>query len=296
MSVKAYVILNPVAGQSDEAQIKELLKGPRSSKRWTYDLYVTTGDEDLQKVVKDALKRDFDLIVACGGDGTVSGVADGLAGSEIPLGILPIGTANAFATELSIPDDPSAALDLVLGDHRVKAVDAIQCQDRYYLLEASLGIFSASFEDVTQEEKDRLGWLAYVGTMIRNWIGADPLLVQLDVDGTKLSFRASEVALFNTSQVGIIEEDLDEDIRLDDGLLDLYVLRSKSPLDVFRLLAYRLVGHPKKAPHTRHRGGKTASAEACRIRVHIEGMALSKEMKKMPTILVPLPYVSFVRK
>ena len=125
MSVKAYVILNPVAGQSDEAKIKELLKDSRSSRRWTYDLYVTTGDEDLKKIVEAALKEGVDLVLACGGDGTVSGVADGLAGSGVPLGIMPIGTANAFATELSIPDDPNEALDLVLGEHRIKTVDAI---------------------------------------------------------------------------------------------------------------------------------------------------------------------------
>ena len=252
MPIKAFVVLNPVAGQSDPDQVKDFLEKARMEDRWSFELYETTGDENLKEIVGAALEKDVDLVLACGGDGTVSGVADGLAGSDTPLGILPVGTANAFATELSIPDDPGAALDLVLGAHKVKAVDAIQCKERFFLLEASLGIIADSMKDVAREEKDRLGWLAYVGTMIRNWIGVDPLLVQLDVDGTKLSFRASEVALFNTSQVGIIEEDLDEEIRLDDGLLDLYVLRSKSALDMFRLLIYRLVGHPRKAPRTQY--------------------------------------------
>ncbi len=72
------------------------------------------------------------------------------------------------------------------------------------------------------------------------------------VDGVRYSFRASEVALFNTSQVGIIDEDLDADILLNDGALDLYVFYTKSLLDLLRIFLYRLVGKPKKAPQIRH--------------------------------------------
>lgn len=199
MPPKAYVILNPVAGQSDPGRVKEYLEAARSDGRMSYDLYETTGEEDLKKVVKKALEGDYDLVIACGGDGTVSGTADGLAETGVPLGILPLGTTNAFATELGIPDDPKDALELLLEGARVEPVDAIQWEERHFILEASLGAFSASFEDVAREKKDRLGWLAFVDTVIRNWIGLDPLRVSVNVDGKGFSFRASEIALFNTS-------------------------------------------------------------------------------------------------
>jgi diacylglycerol kinase (ATP) len=164
------------------------------------------------------------------------------------LGILPTGTANSFATALGIPRNVKDALALIFSDHRVLAVDAIKWQERFFILEASLGIISASFEDVDRKKKDRLGWLAYVDTMIRNWVVLDLFNVRLVVDGVRYSFRAAEVALFNTSQMGIIDEDLDADILLNDGALDLYVFYSKSLLDLLRIFLYRLVGKPKKAP------------------------------------------------
>jgi len=252
MTQNAFVILNPVAGQSNPEHIKGLLKKARTSGSWRYILYETTGKEDLKQVVRESLPEGFDLVLVCGGDGTVSGVADGLACSDVPMGIMPSGTTNAFATELGIPNSPQEALDLVIGRHQLQSVDAIQSGERYYILEASLGIFSASFEDVERQKKDRLGWLAFVDTAIRNWLGLDPLHVRVEVDGVWHSSRASEIALFNTSQVGIIDEDLDADIHLNDGILDLYALRSKSLWDVLQTLIYRLVGKPKKAPHIRY--------------------------------------------
>jgi len=252
MAHSAYVILNPVSGQTDPELVKGLLETSRSEGHLNYDLYETTGEEDLQAVVQKALQKDYDLVLACGGDGTVSSVVDGLANSDVPLGILPTGTANSFATALGIPGNVKDALALIFSDHRVLAVDAIKWQERFFILEASLGIISASFEDVDRKKKDRLGWLAYVDSTIRNWAALNLMSVRLVVDGVRYSFRASEVALFNTSQVGIIDEDLDADILLNDGALDLYVFYSKSLLDLLRILLYRLVGKPKKAPQLRH--------------------------------------------
>jgi diacylglycerol kinase (ATP) len=252
MGHKAYVILNPVAGSCDPEQIKKLLATSRSDGLLNYNLYETTGEEDLQAVVHKALQENYDLVLACGGDGTVSGVADGLANSDVPLGILPAGTTNSFASALGIPKNLKDALALVISNQCVMAVDAIKWNERFFILEASLGIFSASFEDVDRKKKGRLGWLAYVDATIRNWVGLDTFYVRLIVDGIKYSCRASEVALFNTSQVGIINEDLDADILFNDSTLDLYVLRSKSLLDLLRIFLYRLVGKPRKAPQIRY--------------------------------------------
>lgn len=250
--MKAYVIMNPVAGDHNPQETRELLARARDEGRWDFDLYETSGNEDLQSIVQNILDEDYDMVVACGGDGTVSDVADGLAYTDIPLGILPRGTANAVATELGVPDTLLDALDLLMSANKTIRIDAIQNDNRFYLLECSFGIFSASFEDVNREEKDRLGWLAYVRSGIRNWIGLSPVRVSATVDGHNTRFWGTEVSLFNTGQIGLIDEDLVGDIQINDGILDLYALESKSLWNVLRVLIYRIFGKPQEAPAVRH--------------------------------------------
>jgi len=82
---KAFVVLNHVAGtEKDAARVREAFAKRFADKGFMHEVYETTGREQLAEVVKDALSRGFDLVVAAGGDGTVSGVAGGLVKSGVP--------------------------------------------------------------------------------------------------------------------------------------------------------------------------------------------------------------------
>jgi YegS/Rv2252/BmrU family lipid kinase len=248
--MKAFVVLNPVAGQHDPDATRASLSKAEDEGRWQYELYETTGKEDLQKVVREALRKNaYDVVVAGGGDGTVSGVADGLGDAGVPLGVLPLGTVNAFATEIGIPDSLEAAIEVILGEHQVKTIDAIQSGGRYYLLHCSFGLMSASIADVKRSEKDKFGWFAYLASGIRKLIGIEPVWVTFDIDGQKEKFKAIEVILVNSDQLGVVDEHLGVNIKIDDGVLDLYTIRSKTMWDLIRILVFRTIGKLKKAPH-----------------------------------------------
>ena len=253
MAVKAYVVLNPVAGQSDPDEIRTLLNRAHEQGLWDFDLYETTGDEDLKQVVSDALQEDYDMIVACGGDGTVSGVADGLAHSGVPMGVLPGGTVNAFAIEMDMPDSIEESLSILLGQHEIRQVDAIESDGRFYLLYCSLGFSSASINAVSREEKDQLGWLAYMSNAIQKSFESEPIYVKIEVDGQVKEYKAHEVLVFNTDQIGVIDEHIGLDIKLDDGLLDIYVVRSGNLWDVIHSFFNQLIGKSEKAPYIQHR-------------------------------------------
>ena len=167
----------------------------------------------------------------------------------VPLSILPLGTVNAFATEFGIPDSVEGALEVLLGDHQVKAIDAILSEDRYYLLHWSFGLISASIADVDRSEKNKYGWIAFLAAGIRKLAGIEPVWVTFEIDGQKHKFKAIEVILVNSDQVGVIDEHLGVDIKIDDGVLDLYTIRSKTLWDLLRILGFRLVGKIKQAPH-----------------------------------------------
>lgn len=250
--MKAYVVMNPVAGQHDPEKTKATLAKAQEDGRWTYDLYETTGEEDLQKVVRDALEKDYDVVLAGGGDGTVSGVADGLGGTDVPLGILPLGTVNAFATEFGIPDSVEGALEVLLGEHQVKTIDAIAAEGRYYLLHCSFGLIAASLADVDRSEKNKYGWLAYLAAGIRKLLGIEPVEVALVIDGQEQKCKAVEVILLNSDQIGIVDQHLGVNINIDDGVMDLYAIRSKNLWDFIKILFFRMLGKPEKAPHMRY--------------------------------------------
>jgi YegS/Rv2252/BmrU family lipid kinase len=250
--MNVYVILNPVAGQKDPEEIRTLFQQAKENGMLEYTLYETTGKEDLKQVVEGVMDQDFDCIVACGGDGTVSGVVDGLAGKDVLLAILPRGTANSFATELGISKKLEDAFQIIIGPHQIRTVDLIQNGSRYYLLECSVGFTSRAIANVSREEKNKFGWLPYIWKGIRNFIGVDDIRFNLTIDGENVALRANEVSLFNTGQIGIIDEHLIKDIILDDGRLDLYVVHSRSFWEFLIILYYRLAGSTKKAPHVKY--------------------------------------------
>lgn len=252
MPVKAYVILNPVAGQSEPDEICALLNRAQDQGLWYFDLYETTGEQDLKQVVLNALQEEYDMVVACGGDGTVSGVADGLAGSDVPMGVLPGGTVNAFATEMGMPGSIEDALGVILGEHQVRTIDVIESEGRFYLLFSSLGFSSESIAAIDREEKDKLGWLAYLSNGIQKSFNLDPIMVSIEVDGKIEKFQSHEILLFNSDQLDVIDEHLGLDIAIDDGVLDLYTVQSKNLGEMFLSLFSRIIGKPKKAPNIRY--------------------------------------------
>lgn len=130
------VIANPKSGRRDRAAIARAMQvfGPKAElRRWKRG-------EDLQGFVRRAVADGFQTVVAAGGDGTVMGVAQALAGSEIAMGVLPLGTFNYFARGIGLPATPEAAAAAILaGRHR--AISVGQVNGQIFLNNASVGIY-----------------------------------------------------------------------------------------------------------------------------------------------------------
>jgi diacylglycerol kinase family enzyme len=113
METKACLIFNPVAGQGnpeeDLALIESLLQP-----EITLEVVMTTAETDIGELAKAAIERGSESIIASGGDGTLSAVATALMGSNIPLGVISRGTANAFANALKLPTTIPTACEAIL--------------------------------------------------------------------------------------------------------------------------------------------------------------------------------------
>lgn len=231
---KAFVVLNPVAGSADD-DVRGTIEAHWTSLGWESRIYETSGDEDVGALAREAASQGIDLCVGAGGDGTVSAVASGLVGTDVPLGIVPVGTGNVLARELGIPTDLGDALDLLTGEHDIAALDMIRVGDEHYVLNVSVGIGSLSMRDTKREWKQRFGMLAYMVTTLRVLIGFQPRRFELTIDGKTRRVRASEIMVANSPAVGSPDVRLGTDVRLDDGRLDVCIVRARSFWDYVRV-------------------------------------------------------------
>ncbi|MGQ9837110.1 MAG: diacylglycerol kinase family protein [Cyanobacteriota bacterium] len=179
----AYLIFNPISGRGDETQQLALIR-QRLGAGMQLHVLLTQPDCGAESLAQEALAAQPDLIIASGGDGTVSAVAGVLFGSGIPLGVIPRGTANAFAAALGIPDDLEQACDLLLAEP-TRVVDAARCNGKPMILLAGIGFEAETVERASRDLKTRLGPLAYVVAGLQQLGDQLPFQATIQVDDSE---------------------------------------------------------------------------------------------------------------
>jgi len=243
---RALVVLNPLAGGSDVDRVHEAVL--RAADEGLHcDVHVIAPAEQVTATVQAALPAGFDLVAAAGGDGTVAAVASALVHTGIPLGIIPVGTGNILAQDLGIPLDLESALQLLCGPQHTRTLDAMQVGEQYFLLSIGVGLSAVMHRDTTVEDKRRFGHFAYVLRGLLALRGFQPKKFTLTVDGKINRVRAAEVVVANSSTAGSASIRWGPHIHLDDGMLDVCIVRARVPLDYFRI-AWNLLRRQKRDP------------------------------------------------
>jgi YegS/Rv2252/BmrU family lipid kinase len=197
--------------------------------------------------VRRALDGGAELLFAWGGDGMVQRCVDVLAGSEVPLAIIPAGTANLFATNLGIPSDIEAAVAVGLHGTR-RRLDLGRFNGERFAVMAGAGFDAAMIRDAGNGGlKERLGRVAYVWSGSEN-LRSKPFRANIEVDGASwYKGKASCILLGNVGTlVGGVEAF--EDARPDDGKLELGVVTAEGLLEWGRMIARAAVGPADKSP------------------------------------------------
>lgn len=178
--------------------------------------------EDAATVIRARAHEGFTEVVVGGGDGTLNAAAPGLVDTGLPLGVLPLGTANDLARSLGIPPDPVAAAGVIAaGRHR--RIDLGQVNDRYYFNVASIGFSAVLARELSAESKKRWGVLGYAITAFRILRRMRPFTVTILHDGGRERSRTIQVSVGNGRHYGG-GMTVDADARPDDGTLDVYSL------------------------------------------------------------------------
>ncbi|MGD1994962.1 MAG: diacylglycerol kinase family lipid kinase [Anaerolineae bacterium] len=247
----AFVVLNPVAGDGDTAVVKQALRRHLTSPDWSYALHETTPDEPIADVVRQNRERGYDLFIAVGGDGTVSGVAGGLVNTGIPLGIIPVGTGNGLAKDLAIPMDVDQALQIIVKRPAQRFVDAMRVEGRFFILNVGIGLSAVMMRDTGREEKRRFGPVAYLWTGMKKLFGIQPHRFAVSIDEQTHRIDASEIIVANSGIVGDPFLRLAPEIEMDDGQVDVCIMRARTLLDYFKIAWDILLGRQRRGPSIR---------------------------------------------
>jgi diacylglycerol kinase (ATP) len=266
-----FVVLNPVSGSSDASEVRQALERSFPADRMVCEIHEVSPDERLADVVRGAIGRGCDLIVAAGGDGTVSAVANGLVGSPVPLGIIPLGTANVLARELGIPIALDPACELLAGAHATTRIDAMRVGDTCYFTQIGVGIDALMIRDTRREDKRRYGRVAYLWTAATRLVGFQPRQFTVTTDGHEKRTRASQVVVANCGILGQPPFRWGPDIRPDDGRLDVCIVRARSMLDYLKISWYVLTGQHKRSPNVRYLTARSRVTVASRHPLPVQG-------------------------
>ncbi len=241
------VILNPAAGQTRRKTLDAAIRDQFDAADWKYTIRELTEAERVGAVTREVISGECDLVVAAGGDGTVCGVAEGLVGSGIPMGIIPTGTGNILAQDLGIPLSVRESLALLVGPHKLRAIDAMKsvnpdpAHDRYYFLNISIGMSSAVMVDTHSTQKRKLGMFAYVFTGLRKLAGLQATLFDLGIDDQRQRVRATDIVIANSGVVGLSQLRLDRHITVDDGEVSVCIIRARSAITYIQMLGSTLL-------------------------------------------------------
>jgi lipid kinase YegS len=222
-------------GRADQSPVRHLVAWVRE-KGHSVDVRVTWEDGDAERFAHEAARSvpPPDAVLAAGGDGTVHAVINGLSGTDVPLGIIPLGTANDFARQAGIPDDPDHAMDVVLRHPPVR-IDTAQVNARRYLNVSVGGVAAEITAETPQGAKESLGVLAYALSGLRKLSDLRPYTARFRGPDFALQCKVLLFAVANGQRTGggtLIAPRAS----LDDGLLDLCIVEALPRGDVGRML------------------------------------------------------------
>lgn len=270
MPKKAWVIYNPYAGRFPAGVFLERAADVLSRGGWAIQVAESKTSEDMKPLAKAAVEDGSDAVFVAGGDGSVGQVASVLAGTDVALGVLPAGTANVWARELGLPGlgwiQPlaleEAANKLARGE--VRRVDLGDCSGGTFMLWAGIGLDGKIVNSIEPRARwEKAFAIAHYATLAvwesLEWTGID-LKVSALGETWEDRFVVAVASNIRAYAGGYLE--LSPEARIDDGLLDFWLLRGDSIRDGVGFLVQILLGRHVDAPEVVHFRASEAKFEA----------------------------------
>ncbi len=231
------LICNPVAKGASNKRIKKASHFLKS-RGYNIEMLFTARRGHAKELVQEAIKKLPILIIAAGGDGTFNEVVNGLAGSEIPMAILPLGTTNVLAKELNIPEDVDGSLEVAIKSHpktislgKITATHPSSLVTRYFVLMAGIGFDGEAVFGVNETLKKFSGKGAYIYSGIKTLTEFRPGELVFHIDGK--TFFGYTAIIGKAAKYGG-HYMITPDVKLTDPFLSVCLFKGRKRFDILR--------------------------------------------------------------
>lgn len=193
---RTLIIVNPKAGQDSLTSLRRRLGGAFAARDVAFDIVTTERSGHATELAREAAQLGFARVCVVGGDGTLAEAATGLVGFDVPLALIPRGTANQVALNLKIPAALEKAVDVAIYG-RPQPIDLGQIDGRAFALVAGAGFDAAVMSSATRELKERWGFGAYIYAALKQALTAAPARFNITTNDARLEVSGVSVMIAN---------------------------------------------------------------------------------------------------
>jgi|SRR5690554_1007502 len=232
--LKVHFIINPYSGIRSKLGFIDLIE-KESRKDFIVKTTLTQRPEHATEIALEAVERGVNAVVVVGGDGSVNEVGKALIGTDVPMGVIPLGSGNGFARHMKIPLNEKAALQ-VINRFDVKSIDTATVNGEPFLATAGLG-FDAHV-GWRFANHSRRGFTSYIQVTTQSFFGYKPQTYQMVVDGEEIETTAFLINFTNAGQYGN-NAWISPSANISDGMLNICIL-DKFPKQVAPDILFKL--------------------------------------------------------
>jgi len=248
------------------------------------DVRLARTGSDIDALVRAAVNEHPPMLIAAGGDGTISTAAAALAGTDIPLGVLPFGTLNHFAKDLGIPLELEASVQNII-DGNLTAVDVAEVNGRVFINNSSLGLYPDMVRD-RERQQSRLGrgkWHSFLWASLSVLRRFPFLVVRIELESTKEDF-VTPVVFIGNNEYEMQGFDIGARASLQGGVLSIYIVKKQRRAALAWLSLAALLGRLEQA-----RDFEALTATELVIETHRKRVLVSADGEVQP-MTSPLHY------
>ncbi len=242
--MKSRLILNPVSGTDAAPDYLQTINERLRDRVGDLDIAMTVAGGDAERLAESSARDGYDTLFVAGGDGTLNEVVNGVAKvpggfEQVTFGLVPLGTGNDFADALGLPEDVSAAVDILLAGRTIQA-DVGRLNDRYFINVSAGGFIAEVSDAVNPQLKSVAGKLAYLIGGAQVLMDYEPAHAQVTIakDGGASDALTLDVQMFavcNSRMVGGGRLIAPHAV-IDDGVFDVCIIKTMPTLEFLSLL------------------------------------------------------------